>query len=407
MLNITLKWHKNILLHPAFLALLITLLIIPFLPRVYRKYVAEVADSQYDARSLHCFSVHTFNDLDKDGCSEDILMTKGQPSYLIIYDNKGGVLDQINFANPLAGGDAAVCFGDVDGDGLNEMYCFTQNDARIYLQQVDVHKTADAGLSFHKLPTVYVDSMWINKNWVPGSDGANKYDGGIYASCIRDMDGDGKSELLFAIGTAFSCQPRNMYLYDPEEDSIYKSPESGSSYSNRPGPDIVDLNGDGLPELIYGTRATGNLPADFPYSDSSAWLMALNHKMHFLFPPLEFPLFNSFTQAVPYRTQDGFCIAVLYNYFGIKDRRPALYLYSRNGKRLAERPLPPEAKGRSLQLLSTPRKARDRLFLIDEKGMVSEISQQLDTLAQHHFEPLFLNQTYQLDADGDGLAENL
>ena len=69
------------------------------------------------------------------------------------------------------------------------------------------------------------------------------------------------------------------------EDSLVKSPMSAA---NPTGCLITDINNDSLPEFLLNVLATGNYDEDFPYTDEYSWLMVLDNKLKFLFPPVKF-----------------------------------------------------------------------------------------------------------------------
>lgn len=66
---------------------------------------------------------------------------------------------------------------------------------------------------------------------------------------------------------------------------------------------VCDLNKDGYKEILIDTYASENFNEDhFPYSDTSAWLMVLDHNLNFLFTPLEFPGPTGSVELLPINT---------------------------------------------------------------------------------------------------------
>ena len=74
----------------------------------------------------------------------------------------------------------------------------------------------------------------------------------------------GVRDIIFYINTGYSKQPRNVYRYLIDEDSIIKSPESGAVIV---GGLIHDIDCDSLPEILLNGLATGNLDELFPFTD--------------------------------------------------------------------------------------------------------------------------------------------
>ena len=102
---------------------------------------------------------------------------------------------------------------------------------------------------------------------------------------MDDLNGDGYKELIFGITTGFSIFPRNIYAYDIVHDTLISSPKSGFSFQEIRQQDI---NGDGKNEILLTGYSPGNTKSDYPYNDSSCWLMVLDRKLDFLFKPIEF-----------------------------------------------------------------------------------------------------------------------
>ncbi|MCH8318118.1 MAG: hypothetical protein IIA88_06430 [Bacteroidetes bacterium] len=381
----------NILVSPLFLALIVTLIIIPFLPQTFDKYKTELIDSDkiYITNKSGNKKIVYYNDLDNDGKSEKILFFFHERFHFIIFNNNDGIINQMNFNDVSRTMNIKLSFGDYDSNGLNEIYFFLKKNDSVFIQGVE--PLTEGGNA-----TKYIKRTFIDTIWKRGADG--RYDDGIHSVNLFDLNDDGYKEVIFWIGTGFSLQPRNYYAYDIANNTIYKSPKSGS---NPRFPVYYDLNNDGKIEIISGTGATGNLPKNFPYSDNSAWLMVFDNKLNFLFKPVEFPHFTSEVKAVPYRINKETFIAVLYQYRGILKKKPALYIYTTKGIKVKEKKFPEENKKGSQNIITLSSKERDRLYLIDNKGNIAQLNEELDTINQYKIESLAYPMFRELDIDGD------
>jgi len=269
----------NILQSPFFLALIVTLIIIPFLPEIFDKYKTKLVDSDllYPPNSNMKRGIY-YNDFDHDGNSEKIRCQFGtnMPSF-IIYDNNDGVLCQINFKKPLLE-KSILFFGDYDNNGLNEIYFFTYKNDSIFIQSVEPFDGKKC-TNIPKKP-IFIDK--VRKN--------DKMDIGVIWNVeMFDLDKDNYKEVIFILMTGFALQPRNLYAYNIENEIIIKSPKSGSTLQfTNIGSSLYDLDNDGKTEIICGSIAVGNFTFDFPYRDNSAWLFVFDNNLSFSLSQLNF-----------------------------------------------------------------------------------------------------------------------
>lgn len=390
----------TILQSPFFLALIVTLIIIPFLPEIFDKYKTELIDSErmYEPNKIPPYKqIVYYNDLDNDGKSEKIIGGYAHSLHdFKIYNNDEGIIDQINPPPPPNILNYHLFFGDYNNDGLNEMYYFIIKGDSILIRSLE---------PLRENAVQYMKQAFIDTVWKKSSDG--KYDAHVSIGKLIDLNNDNYKEVVFTVNTGFSLQPRNLYAWDIANDTVLKSPKSGSGVNAL----LFDLNNDGKKEIIsYSTIATGNLPEDFPYSDQSAWLMVFDNTLNFLFEPVEFPLFNSHITAVPYRTNKETYIAVLYQYYGKEKKKPALYLYNAKGEKVKEKIFPKENKKRNYYGITTfSSEERNRLYLFDLKGNMMQLNEKLDTINEIKIgksnEKWFPNPWIKLDIDGDGEEE--
>jgi len=167
---------------------------------------------------------------------------------------------------------------------------------------------------------------------------------------------------------------------------------------------FYDIDDDGRMEVITGTSATSNFTFEFPYTDTSAWLMVLDDNMQFLFEPVEFPSFTSGVTAMPYKTKTGTYIAVLYSYSGKLDKQSALYLFNSKGEKVIEKVFHDAIKSSTQSIITLGTKERSRLYIYNLKGEVAQLNEALDTIREYQIKEIDLKLT-SLDIDNDGEEE--
>ena len=380
---------KNILQSPFFLSLLVTLLIIYFLPDIFDKYVVELKEKPKSGRG----AIYYY-DLDNDGYSEKIIfydeysIGAANAATLIYKDEK--IVDQWNFVgkqhiaqNPI--------FGDYNNNGYAEVYVFTYRNDSIFFNCFEPFNKKDK-----RINEKYIDKYQAIQDAT---------DFVIYPCCLTDINNDNYKEILFVINTGFSAQPRNLYAYDIKNDTVYKSPKS---YEGIACPFNYDINNDGHQEIFIRSDAYSNSPKESPYSDQYCWLMVFNSKIDFLFPPVKVGITPSYLWAVPFRQENKSYIAVLYLYGGAKDIECTLQLYSTKGKLIKERKLGILNKRlHEAKLLSEDKLKRNRLYLIYSNGDIEQFDSNLNIINEIKVKNVNYGICYPIDADNDNENEIL
>ncbi|MFZ0281890.1 MAG: histidine kinase, partial [Bacteroidales bacterium] len=149
------------------------------------------------------------------------------------------------------------------------------------------------------------------------------------------IEGQNKNfcDLIFFINTGYSKQPRNVFRFLTERDSLVKSPESAVAIT---GCTISDINDDSLPELILNVLATGNYDATSIFSDQYSWLMVLDKNLRFLFPPVQFGEHPSRLKVMPVNSENVTLLLLFQDYYGIEKINSSFYLADSNGNKIKE-----------------------------------------------------------------------
>lgn len=274
------------LTHPLFLALLPAVTIIILFTNPVEEYFLKIKNVN-SAGNQH--NTEYYEDLNNDGISENINLVENNIGCLAIkLQNSNDVsLSQHNFPNFPYSEYQQLAFIDQDKDGYTEIYFITFTTDSIFMNCLEPYDEQ------FKLKRKYIDTIFRKLDKPDVSQGK------FY---LADVDEDNTDEVVFAIKAGFALYPRRVYAYDFETDTIVKSPLMGATIAG--GFEPINLDEDIYDEFIFGTIAYNNFTEDYPipYPDSSAWFMALDHDLEFLFPPVEvkglrsiampFPMFN-------------------------------------------------------------------------------------------------------------------
>ncbi len=310
---------QEFLLHPAFLSLIVWAVLILTIPIHLTKYrVKHIAD-EYTSSKTSLF----YEDLDSDGNSECIsidLNDQEQTKIIVSRDNK--ILDQYNLRyQPLYINQ--VYFNDYNNDSFKECYVFTISQDSIFLNIIDPIRSGKTILSNR-----FIDLRRKAQN---SDDTPQIFPVGTVAGQDKRFN-----DLIFIITAGYSTQPRNVYRYLINEDSLIKSPENGAVIH---GCLISDINGDSLPEFLLNVGATGNLDESYPFTDRYSWLMILDNTLKYFFPPIKIGGNPSRIQVLPFQTKNKTHVLAFYDYFGSDDIQSSFYLFDTKGNKIKEKPI--------------------------------------------------------------------
>ena len=306
--------------NPFLLSVLPALALVMIFPPNHSRYLLELVSFEYLNERTWVF----YEDLTGNGHSEKIMLSEDfNSNAMVIYDASGAALNQWN----LHGGFGFVhqfCLhisGDYDGDGQKELYVFSLSNDSIYLHMLAGVDRPGWALKKRLLATVG-----------PGRRGPDPH---IIPADMEDLDGDGKKELLFGINTGFSLQPRNVFAYFIDRDSLASSP---ASFAQVRAIHQADLTGDGRREMVVSTYASANTdPLSDGYHDHSGWLMVLDHQLDFLFEPVEYPGRFRSVKTLSLRVDGQTVLAVLATR---QEREPGvLQFIDATGRLIRQRPL--------------------------------------------------------------------
>jgi len=370
---------KKILISSWFLAAIPSILIILFLPPLSSKFTLSVETQQ------NSYIQFAYSDLNSDSVSESIYSSKGIPYYYITardYDQH--IYDQWNLADSLDHDLSGFFFGNYDHDRFQEIYVFTHKNDSLFLNLNELLEPSGT-----EKERIFITKIgYINREVVAVLKPAGFF----------DENGDGLDELYFSISCGYRTGPRRLYCFDIAAKRLLTSQFTGIICLD---PKMVDADGDQRPEIFGFMSASGNYPANVPFSDSSTWLMVFNDQLKFEFPPVEFPGFANALYVNAY--DNGFFKGyILLHTVGGADTtvlRPQIMLYSPDGKLIQSRLLKDITSSENVWLSVIKKNQTDRIFLISDK--IFELNDRLNVIrsVELPFKSIFCS--YQVDINND------
>ena len=358
------------------------------IPPVFMKYRIKHIRDEYTTSKVWEY----FLDYDNDNLSEKISLDLNdleQTKIIVSKDNK--ILNQYDLKyQPCE--ITSIYAGDYNKDGYLECYIYTMNQDSIFLNVIDpfiLRKTIISGrfIDFRRKAAQSLDSPHIEP--VGMIDNPNKK----------------FNDLIFLINTGYSKQPRKLYRYSISEDTLLKSPESAIALSEC---HVMDINNDYLPEFIMDVVATGNYDEEFPYTDKCSWLMVMDNKLKFLFPPVKFSKHPSKLMVIPVKLKNRCRLIAFNDYFGVDSIRSSFSLFDIKGSKVREKPIKEFESVYSYIFINNDNNKNTFYFLKNRNAQIDELDTTFQTINTFNIPAVERGRPLAcLDADLDGEKEYL
>jgi len=311
--------------HPLFISLIISLVIIYYLPEYFTKFKVSHVESYVNNRRNTTY----FKDLNNDFESEKIIYrenTRGNVSFEI-NDSNGGLVDQWNYDGTHASKNWQLWFFDVNKNGFKEVYTLTKKNDSIMLNIEEPYVKNGTSKK-----NIFIESLReTDKTFFLSA----------YMFANEEADSTASNEVFIMLNRGFLGDPRNLYKLDILSGRIIKSPHLTNQsrvYHS------IDLDLDGNKELLFGNYGAGNSidTTLTKRSDYSTWLMVLDNDLQFKFEPIEIKNPFSSIRSIPLKNNSGD-----YDLLSrIVSRRPdqvpnKLQLYSHKGQLIKEQVVAP------------------------------------------------------------------
>lgn len=362
-----------------FLALAITLSLRTFLTPNELELIEQ---------SIH-FDYVLYHDFDKDGISEHVTVINQYSANayrLHLRKQAGGFIDQCNYSEPIHL--RGLVFGDFNGDNFDEVFAFTQKEDSLFLYMHDLRRK----------------QVVIRRQFLIKSEPPFEYPGRlswVRPGGIIDLNQNGDKGLVFAVISGSSMQPRGVYIYDLQKQSLIGRLENYVFWDNL---FFYDLNGDGREEIIASGIATGNVTPPQPYGDDRCWLFVFDQNLNPIFAPIPFGTYSSRIVVKPLEINRERYLLVAYHNQSDKKPEDFICLVNPSGKRL------PEIKGRQGithydHLLISKSNADPNIFIANGGSELIKLNKNFEIIGRRTVHEKMLWNSAMFDLDGDGHEE--
>ena len=386
---------KKIVFKPWFLALIISVPIIIFLPPIFNKYEVITIEKGNVPSSIDYFRCFHF-DLDNDGYSEQIrsFYHNIEKNHVVqVFTPDGGIIDQWNFDGMPIYRDDRLVTGDYDKDGLSEIYVFCKLGDTIMLNCIEPGDTLSV-LNFR------------NKKLFILSREYGTPDCSIQDPVFTDINNDNHGDILFNTHSGFAIFPRNVYIIDLYNDTLIASPKIGTGIG---GLYLADLDNDNKPEITGYTKAVGNVhdSLKIPYNDYSAWVLVFDDDLSLLFDPIERPGFGSHFAVFPFIKNDTGYLIAFYNHIGPHDNYPELMIINGKGEIIKNYNFPKSDKKSRQLLLNETNKNELFNIIVNSDGEIVSFNKDLKITGTKKLKYKIKSKIYSKDLNNDGKHEFL
>ena len=387
---VVIRFASNIFTWAAILTITIGI----FISDLFPKYKAEIVSKEV---SKNVAKAVFYDDLNHDGNSEEIVVTDNKPFGSISVLQNDNVICYLKIKQNALGDFLGIQCLDFNNDGRNEIFYFTQSFDSVFVNTIFF----DENFNFQDQQKLV---STIDKNNKDGFD--------FQLSIIRepaDLNNDGKLEIYFIIKSGFSYQPRKLYCYDAQNDTIYKSPDCGAYISEA----SILYNPSTQKNVVFtNVLSLGNYSEKFvhiPYPDTLAWLILFDKQLKFLFPPIENKGYSNFIHTNPIQRNDSLYIICCTSSYMQKDN-VIVSFYNLNGEFISKLEIDDLFYKNTVFSYGNDGNLQYPTPFADNNGNLYNLSQDLKTFTKKNFLKSSFDKCQALlfyDLDNDGNCEKI
>ncbi len=363
------------------LSAIVSLIIIITLPSIFNKYKIEIIK----LNKIQPHWIYYYADINNDGVSEKIGFHQMRDNFfsLTVFEF-GKVFNQWNFDGKFLA-TAYPMIGSIGKDSLKSIYFLVYKNDKIYLN------------CLNPLENKFITKNKFVTNYIPTN---NEIDIGSYFCTFYDSNNDGIKELYFYLEADYSKQPRNLFQYNPINDSVYRSCKS---YADIGASKFIDTTSNDL-NIIYSTWATGNSRVEDPYSDMFSWIMIFNKDLSLKYPPIKIGFYPSECGIAPITVDNKKNFIVMNIYKGIKKHSCSLIRFNLKQVVLKKKDFPfsPELEK---AFLYKPNNDMKYFYIIKTDGQIEKLNSDFKKLEKISLPPLWSSTPYTFDLEGDRKKE--
>ncbi len=386
--------RQSSLLNPFIQALPFAIIAILFLPDIFHKYKAEIIQSNSSPDRF----IQKYVDLDGDTLNEKVVLHYGTEyklpiAHVSIFSLDNIPLFDIALDHPWIGMQN-LFYADINKNGKNEIFVFTESKNTINLNQFEYHSN---------------DSVKSSQVQVEKTDLMNEgYDLSISHIGNSDVNEDGNEEFVFLLMSVINKQLSGVYAWDLTNNKIIRSSEFGISLVVSQHY-MCDIDEDGNNEILLSTNSNTLLGSyqgssnNLSYPDTASYVLVLDHDLSFLFDPIPVKCRSLYT--LPLFTQDGLKIASLIGVETEGKIKQQINLYNSDGSLFKSKVINSDLGSCLDWVFTKSDEIEDEFFIAHINGLIECFNSDLELIDFWEIDPLAGYPIKPMDLDNDGNNE--
>lgn len=386
--------RQGSLLNPFILALPFAVIIIFFLPDIFHKFKAEIVH-RIDYPNKH---IEKYIELDGVDKNEKVVLHFNEefipPRPIItIFDDDESHLVDISLNHSWIESNNLFS-ADINKNGRNELFIFTQYQETILLNQIEYYNVDSV-----KTQTVEVE---IINNLNEGHNLLVSYIG------ITDINKDGIEEFVFMITLGSNKELIGIFAWDLVNNTIIRAPHLGVCMDVTQHY-MCDIDADGYKEILLSTNSAStylnhnNPDIDLSFVEATSYILVLDDDLSVLFNPI--PIQSEYVYTLPLETNNGIKIAALLSYDNNGIIEQQINLYHVDGKLYKKQKIEGEIGSTKDWIFTKNNDIDNELFIVHTNGNVKRFDSELVLLNSWDIEPIEHYPIKPIDLDNDGKTE--
>lgn len=346
-----------------FIALLLAIPVIVFLPPFFSKYSLKQVAIRSNANKVT--PMIYFEDLNGDGTKEivegfEYISSTKRLHSLQYFSANGAIYDQINFEGQYSPRINSLFFYDLNNNQKTEIYGFTMQNDSLLLNVAEPFGEPP----FQK--NYFVTCVNKARN--------DSYDSFTRTAFSEDTDKDGENEFVFSLQQGYSMLPKRIYSFCLSTGSFKHTPVVGNNnvfirpFLN-PESNEYEIIADGSAGYIVPDTLNVYLRDERPY------LKVYNSKLGFKFEPVPFPAgISGLSKTIPVIVDGNLFYYSYYFSNSAESPDPTLYKINHHGEKTDSLVFHVSQRIEGINFL---RNKAGNFYILCERGTVYEVNPDL------------------------------